>query len=231
VLEPAKIATQQLSYKSNNLVVAEATINFLLDALIDQNTPLADKFYNSFRSRIEERRNNTLINLIMYLRNPDVSVSDRHFKAPTKAAIQKLGVDLLKQYFVKDAAAVDPVSTSSTSPSSTTTTPSTSIARSSHSISLHERLQQSLNQYTTVEENPNLMPDNMKREFTWFDRNKKRTPLLDKLLSALLTIQPTSTQSERNFSISNNVLTKQRKRLLDKHLNAIVFVKSHFINN
>ena len=85
-------------------------------------------------------------------------------------------------------------------------------------------------QFTSNEPSTRNINENLKREFSWYERNKVKTPLLNQLYNALLSIQPTSTQSERNFSISNNVLTKQRKRLLNKNLNAIVFVKSHFQN-
>ena len=96
--------------------------------------------------------------------------------------------------------------------------------------SLRDRLKLSLMQFTSNEPSTRNINENLKREFSWYERNKVKTPLLNQLYNALLSIQPTSTQSERNFSISNNVLTKQRKRLLNKNLNAIVFVKSHFQN-
>lgn len=98
-------------------------------------------------------------------------------------------------------------------------------------ISIRDRLKLSISEYTSLTTDAAATePNNLKREFNWYDKNKKRTVLLDQLYDALITMQPTSTQSERNFSISNNILTKQRKRLLDKNLNAIAFVKSFFIN-
>ena len=220
-MEAAKLATEELSYKSNNLIVAEGTISFLLEELLSQGTPLAKKFYNSIRERINSRRNGTLINLLLYLKNPNYLVSDKHFNVPNKNEIQKLGINILKKHFSKNP-----------NNNSNDTSPSTSSYESSHlqQTSIRDRLKASLSQYASSDSNEQTEPENFKREFAWFERNKVRSPILNQLYGALLTIQPTSTQSERNFSVSNNILTKQRKRLLNKNLNAIVFVKSYFDN-
>lgn len=198
-------------------MIAEGTVRFLLDELMAQGTSLSLKLYDAIRNRIDTRRDGTLIDLILYLNNPEYNYSDKHFKSTSKAAIHKLGIDLLKNYFVKDDSNSDlPLS-------------SNAEQIPMANISIRDRLKLSINDTTMSSEN-NAETNNLKREFNWFDRNKKRSPLLEKLYIALLTMQPTSTQSERNFSISNSILTKQRKRLLDKNLNAIVFVKSFFIN-
>jgi hypothetical protein len=209
--------TEQLSYKTNNLIIAEATINFLLDALKDQGSSLAMQFYASIRDRIQARRDGVLVALLLYLKNPDFVSSDKHFPIVSKSAIQKLGVELLRKYFVKE--------------------PTVSEASevvvvnefASPQTSLRDRLQLSLNNYISVRAKESV-PENLKREFTWFEKNKTRTTVLENLYSALLTIQPTSTQTERNFSVSSNVMTKQRKRMLDRNLSATVFVKSFFLN-
>ena len=67
VLEPAKYATEELLRKSNDLLIAEGTINFLLDELLLQGTLLSQKVYDMNCARIGARRNGTLIDLILYL--------------------------------------------------------------------------------------------------------------------------------------------------------------------
>ena len=206
--------------KSDDLLIAERTINFLLDELLLQGTLLSQKIYDMNCARIGARRNGTLIDLILYLNNPQYISLDKHFKSSTKAAIHKLGIDLLKKYFVKN----------STNGAMEASTSSANQIQPSN-ISIRDRLKLSISEYTSLTTDAAATePNNLKREFNWYDKNKKRTVLLDQLYDALITMQPTSTQSERNFSISNNILTKQRKRLLDKNLNAIAFVKSFFIN-
>ncbi|KAL7023341.1 hypothetical protein ACKWTF_012564 [Chironomus riparius] len=65
--------------------------------------------------------------------------------------------------------------------------------------SLRDRLKLSLMQFTSNEPSTRNINENLKREFSWYERNKVKTPLLNQLYNALLSIQPTSTQSERNF--------------------------------
>ena len=43
-----------------------------------------------------------------------------------------------------------------------------------------------------------------------------------------LSVQPTSTQSERNFSLAGGVVTKTRTSLGDKEVDKLCFLKSYF---
>jgi hypothetical protein len=52
-----------------------------------------------------------------------------------------------------------------------------------------------------------------------------RTPNLDMLLSALRTIQPTSTATESVFSVAGNFKTKLRRRIKFRVSNALVIFK------
>ena len=45
-----------------------------------------------------------------------------------------------------------------------------------------------------------------------------------------LSVQPTSTQSERNFSLAGGVVTKTRTSLGDKEVDKLCFLKSYFLN-
>ena len=53
----------------------------------------------------------------------------------------------------------------------------------------------------------------------------KRPKNLDHFMDALESIPPTSVKSERIFSITGNILTKQRARMTDKMLDVLVFLK------
>lgn len=174
------------------------------------------KFYISILERIKARRHATHIDLMLYLNNPDFISSSNHFQISSKSSIKKLGIELLQKYI-----------------HNAVPEPSPNISNESSlnipSSSLKDRLHQSLLHYASNSNEPGQMNENLNREFSWFDRNKKRSTLLEQLFSALCSIQPTSTQSERNFSISNNILSKQRKKMLDKNINAIVFLKSFFM--
>ncbi len=55
-----------------------------------------------------------------------------------------------------------------------------------------------------------------------------KTPQIEKLLNALLTLQATSTESERTFSIAGLFNRKIRCRLSDESIDALVFLKFYF---
>lgn len=64
--------------------------------------------------------------------------------------------------------------------------------------------------------------------FQLFELTKKRTQNLELLYKVLLSVKPTSTDSERVFSTAGNFVTKSRNRLSDYSLHAVVFLKALF---
>lgn len=56
------------------------------------------------------------------------------------------------------------------------------------------------------------------------------TESLKTILDCLKTIQPTSTESERIFSLAGNIVSLRRHRLCDKSIDIICFLKSFFLN-
>ena len=56
----------------------------------------------------------------------------------------------------------------------------------------------------------------------YFDRDTKE--------DALLTLKPTSVESERIFSNVGRIATKYRMNLNDKNLNALVVLRAHYLN-
>lgn len=111
----------------------------------------------------------------------------------------------------------------------------TAIATTSFSDndpSLEARLKEAIGKATegpkAVDRQPNQTKV-IKQEMLHFDTTHELGPLLSKLLGALKTIQPSSTESERTFSSSANFCTKRRTRLNDESLNALCFLKCYFL--
>lgn len=67
-----------------------------------------------------------------------------------------------------------------------------------------------------------------KEELAMFENTNVLNGNIKKLLTALKSIQPTSTESERVFSLSSNFCTKRRSNLSDKSLNSLTFLKGYF---
>jgi hypothetical protein len=70
----------------------------------------------------------------------------------------------------------------------------------------------------------------LQKEFNLIETSRVRTPNLDMLLSVLRTKNPTSTASERAFSIAGNFKTKIRSRMKFRMLNALIFFKYYFLD-
>jgi hAT family C-terminal dimerisation region len=71
----------------------------------------------------------------------------------------------------------------------------------------------------------------LQQEFKLWELTGTRSPSLQKMHDALQTIQPTSTASERVFSVAGGFATKIRNRMKFKLLNALVFLKYYFLNH
>lgn len=83
--------------------------------------------------------------------------------------------------------------------------------------------------FTTVKKTPTV--STIDKELKFFDLNKTQRSLrLDYLYKALLTVKPTSTSSERVFSVAGIFIGKLRNKLKPNTLNALVFLKYYFLN-
>ena len=75
ILEPAKIATENLSKSDSNLLEGEATLKFLINEIEEQKHLtggfLSNKFSETLLQRLESRRHKLLNSLILYLKNSD----------------------------------------------------------------------------------------------------------------------------------------------------------------
>ena len=63
-------------------------------------------------------------------------------------------------------------------------------------------------------------------DFKLYDSQKMKTKKL--LYNALLSIKPSSVETEQTFSASGNFATKIRSRLRNDTLSALVMLKRHF---
>ena len=87
-------------------------------------------------------------------------------------------------------------------------------------------LKYELNMLLSMDQTPTVIGVDFKwpkSEFTLYKNTGQRTENFQKLYNALLSIEPTSTDVERVFSISTNFCTKIR--LSDDDLKALVFLK------
>jgi hypothetical protein len=97
-------------------------------------------------------------------------------------------------------------------------------------MSLSNELQNAISavsvvQTSTLKTAKKFESGSLHKEFNLFESSGVLTPNLDMLYSALCQIQPTSTDSERVFSVAGSVKTKIRSRMKFRVLNALVSLK------
>ena len=91
---------------------------------------------------------------------------------------------------------------------------------------LFDKLQKAVAEST--QEMPQMPEASLIPDFKMFEATRKRTEKLELLYRALLTIKPTSVESERAFSLGGSFATKVRSRLHPKTLSALVSLKAYF---
>lgn len=92
-------------------------------------------------------------------------------------------------------------------------------------------LEQAISMTTTPVSDESRESDLMKvltKEFSLFEATHKRPPHLQQLFDALHSVQATSVEAERAFSICGQFVTKLRNRLSAESIDALCFLKAHF---
>lgn len=218
VLMPVLKSTEALSRSDANLLTAEGILKFLFDELGSHNSELSDRMVFHLKSEISKRRNNKIISLMKIFRDPNVLTlrcDDSFFKLESRKEILMTAQNLMLRLF-KVSNALD-------------TADEISDENMNLDWTLDEKLNRSIEKSTY---SPNINNQNdgktLKSEFDIYLRTGSLGPNLSKLKNALFTIRPTTTQNERNFSVSGNFVSKKRTRLSDQTVNDLCFLKFYF---
>lgn len=223
VLKPIKMAVDELSSRDANLLTSEGVFKFLFESLEAEQTIISKILLEKLKTRLQQRRNNDIISVITFLQNPSILKSKiglgsiAFFKMNSKSDIQKTIKELASHFFMNfdsdDDGDMDVEAQEQTT-----------------GVSLSDKLKKSIENYLKpmiVKEKNN---HSYNKEINVYEDTGVISPNLRKILEYLKTIQPTSTESERVFSMASNTVTIKRQRLNDDSLNAILFLKSYFRN-
>jgi hAT family C-terminal dimerisation region len=225
-LHPIKLAVEKLCSRDMNLYTADITLNFMLDELSAQNSPLSNALKIKMVERIKQRRT-TNSDLFQYLSNSDQVYNHDH------------GIFNKKLSKTELAKAISNLVTRLMSENTEETTDDIEVLQEesqpipSVNLSLKERLNFAIKQQKqimpTEKSSPKELLKTIKREMEYFETIKERGKYLKLAYNYLATIQPTSVESERSFSAAGLICSKIRSRMNDDTLDAISFLRAYFL--
>lgn len=248
-LQPVKIASETLGLKQANLLTADVTLRFMLDELSKQNSPISEDLLEELKFRIRERRNE-VTDVLQYLHDPEgyskLEEDYGIFNGTSKAAITKKIIEIGERLCFKEN--VQDLSEKQASGNGSTEileiTDSVNVDednKDSEKTSfwtlkekLHSQIKATMNKSDEIEQEPGNLSELskvLKKELVVFSREKKRGKYLKLIYKYLLTIKPTSVESERAFSSAGSVCTNLRTNLSDISLDIICFLKAYFLKN
>lgn len=215
-------------------VKAEMIIQFIDKKLEGNESTLALKLLERLRSRYKDRKNNQLVSLVKFYKDPDSltksSNNEDSYKMVSKPTIVKMSKALHRRLRF-DRAETDELSSTAneqSNPSDSSEGADTRSNTEDSSIPLAKELSSLLTQSNRSQQDG--LSDTFTKEISLFMTGgaEKKTQALKELSRSLLTVPPTSVEAERTFSASGLFLTKLRCRLSDASLDMLIFLKFYF---
>ena len=223
-LEPIEQLSIVLGKRDTTLIDSEAIIELTINLLDEQNTDISNELKESLINEVSKRRNTTLVHLIEFLKDPAYVKKRKDFLGEPiiKNDVIQLAKQLLKRLFS--------VQTESTEETSEDTLDESTETRSRNELSVQERFVLALKKSKAVPEPKTQEIGNalVKKEISLFEEKGERPHYLELLYQALLTIPPTSVESERAFSSTGLFVTKIRSSLGDNTIDALVFLRNYY---
>lgn len=216
VLNPIKDAVEALSRRDSNLLIADAIMNTLYEQLVSTNSSLSRKMVDTIKNKMNDRRDNNMLSLLNYLKDCEyIKNHSNTFKNSLKIFAEQMFKRLFGQCDIEISSSSDD---------------DDDIFEIQSDQTFKNKLINAINNAKAAPkiataENKNLF----KKELALFETSKTRTKNLDILYNALLTIKPTSVESERVFSVAGNFATKIRNRMSNELLNALIILKTTFL--
>lgn len=212
-LEPVRLATLRIEERNTTVVDAELITEMLCNTLAEIGSDISKELGECIYKRHVERRNKPLVSLLRYLNNPKFSKNSNLFEYSSKNTIHAHAKEIMRRLFPDQYESEDEEIEENKD--------------NQKNLSFIEQMNVKLAKET--HKRPKIS-SSFQKELNLFETTGTRTNNLDKLYQALSTIQASSAEAERTFSMSAKFCTKIRSRLSDEVLNMLVFLKHWFKN-
>ena len=218
VLKPLEIVIKELSTRDSSLLKAESSFIFIMNQIKGKDR-LSVTLRKSLKERFLDRRQKDVVSLLRYLHNPTTEVSE--FPTSTKQMLKKFAELTYNRLFPEGCLGDEEIEEVEEE-----------IGTNVTSLNEGDLLKQFYSEFDkiTASAKNELRSFDSTKEFKLFEATKQRSAKLDRLCSALMTIKPTSVESERAFSMAGLFVSKIRSKLSDNTLDAQVFLKAYLSN-
>ena len=242
-LEPINELSLVLGRMDTTILDSEAMIGLTIELLDQQGTEISSRLKEALVREILKRRNTTLVHLFEYLKDPDYIKKRKDiFGEPIqKFEIVELAQRLHERLFpvqvkqeVNEAATDDELDQDQHEDKPLTTKEKFALALKQSKACSSGKLKSGTNgEMSNKKRKKSKICSNLiEKEMAVYEDKEntkfKRPHNLENLYQALLTIPPTSIESERSFSATGLFMTKLRSRLGDTTLNALVFLRDYY---
>lgn len=234
VLAPIKLTVEAIGHRDSNLCTADAAFKFLFKELSEKNSVLANKMRTCLSDRIKKRRRPELSGVLSYLQNPHddydkITYLKDIFLIPKNDFIRKQIIKLIERIHYNEHL----MTPNEEEQHCFEQTESESITLTQ--LTLKEKLEleigKSKRKFDPITQKETDLIKIIKKEMNLFENGGTRGHHLNLAFKYLMSIPPTSIESERAFSAAAYIGNKLRSRLGDGTLDALLFLRSYFQNN
>ena len=226
-LKSIKLAVDALCRADANLLSADATFTFVLENF-DENEEIGREMKKEFEVQINRRRT-VVSDVLQYLHNGGKTKIHKNILRLSKTEITKIIISLIQRLSSEVALEIDPTISESTKMDDDKPIESLETQLSLQEI-LQQKIKESLSESRSKVLQKSSIHSKIRSEMKFWDEGGSRGKLLEDLYKSLLTIPPTSVESERAFSAAGAFSTKIRSRLNDKTMDTLCFLRSFFKN-
>lgn len=223
-LSPIEECILFLGKTNTNLLQADGMIKYVFDKLDQIDSDMSRTLSELLESEIQNRRNVDIVSLLKCLHTKSQDFSSKllckEFKYSSKSQQIRTAQRLYHHLFLQLTERDELESTFFSSDSDQL--PKKQLMDASR------YLEEQFSATPSFESEESNEVD-IKKEIQLMVATKKRTPKLDKLYTALLTIQPSSTSCESAFSVASSFVPKRRSKMKSDLLEALVFLKYYFL--
>lgn len=231
LLEPIKLTVNVLCQRDTNLCMADTALKFMLEEIAKVRSNLGGQFEAALRHRIKERRT-VFSGLIRYLQNPHDRNTDQLFTIPDKDTMVN-EMEKLMRRLTELADDTDPDIEEVSDEDDNI--PLAEVAQQRTEISDNSTLRQKLQEAVLKSMKPptpypkkGSLTSAIRQEMTLYEGGGHKGRNLQMVYDFLLTISPTSVESERVFSAAGSFCTKIRSKLSDSALDELTFLRYYF---